>query len=68
MTYTAQWMPNNSYIIGDREYGYELCCIKLYENLINLLTDYEIDALIETIVDIVSKAVESAETEQESTK
>jgi len=64
MTYTAQWFPDNSYVIGDHKYGFDLCCIKLYENLVSLLTDCEMDALIKTIAETVSEAVESAEAER----
>lgn len=69
MTYNARWITHGSYIIGDAEYGFELCRLNLYDNLIDLLTLDEVGGLVQKVTDAVNYAImQAAKREEEADK
>lgn len=63
MAYSASWIPDSTYIIGDSEYGYDLCRVEFYRNLREILSSKQQDELADDMVKLIIKAIERAETE-----
>lgn len=63
---TAQWTSEGSYIIGNSEYGYNLCHVDFTSNIISKLTESEKDDLASEIAKLVSAKTKDAGQKNES--
>lgn len=57
MMYSERWISDGSYIIGDEEYGYDLCRVNFYKNLQEELSPEQQDILARDIAGVVISAI-----------
>lgn len=62
---TARWVSNGSYIIGDANYGYNLCRVNFTGNVLNELAGNEVNNLTSEIAKLVSDKVKKARQKNE---
>ena len=59
--YVARWIDDGTYIIGNDEYGYDLCRIEFFAELRNRLSPKQRGAIINHIEDIINNGLEKME-------
>jgi hypothetical protein len=61
--YIARWFSRGHYVIGDEEYGHDLCVLNFKDNLIDKLDSIQEVALANKIEELISSTLKDAEGE-----
>ena len=57
--YEAWWIPDGDYIVGDYEYGYELCRINVCSEMKEKLSSGQIKNLMNKIALLIDSEIEA---------
>jgi len=57
MAYTCRYISDDSYIIGDKDYGHELCRVDIREGLMECLTEDQIDRFLDRMAEDLNKMI-----------
>lgn len=61
MAYSARWVAEGLYIIGDREYGHDLGSFHLYSDVAAILPEKVKEKLAQDVALLMVKAYDNAE-------
>lgn len=64
--YTPKHIIDDNYIIGDHEYGYDLCRVNFYSDLTDILSSDEVENLIQEIASLVDNAILASQTKTDA--
>jgi len=59
--YTASWFSKGHYVIGDREYGDDLCILHFTDSLIDRIDSIQENELANKIAELISSTLKNAE-------
>ena len=58
--YNFRWVTDDTFIIGDQKYGYDLLKISIFQELKDVLSAPEVEVMMEEIATIINRKINEA--------